>query len=228
MSKSYLPSRESNLLVWVQDFSALVGNDPAAYGLTADQTSAVTFAIEAFVSAYDIATNRETRSPVNVEAKNNAKREMVGVIRRIVKIIQAWPEITDAKRSALGITIPDTNPTRVPAPSTTPTVSVRSVEGRLLNLQLKAPETERRGKPSNVRAAWLYTHVGEEMPTFEQMDFRGEAGRTYTQVVMPQDVPVNSKVWVSACWVSTSGKPGAVSLPVFTWTNHGQMQNNAA
>jgi hypothetical protein len=45
---------------------------------------------------------------------------------------------------------------------------------------------------------------------------------------MPQDVPTNAKVWVSACWVSTSGKPGAVSLPVFTWTNHGQMQNNAA
>ncbi|MEM9881543.1 MAG: GNAT family N-acetyltransferase [Planctomycetota bacterium] len=73
----------------------------------------------------------------------------------------------------------------------------------------------------------LYNHVGEEMPTFDQVDFRGETERNDTQVVMPTTVSVNAKVWVSVFWVSTSGKPGVVSLLVFTWTNHGQMQNDA-
>jgi hypothetical protein len=45
---------------------------------------------------------------------------------------------------------------------------------------------------------------------------------------MPPEVAVGSKVWVSACWVNTADKPGPVSLPVFTWTNHGAFQNQAA
>jgi hypothetical protein len=194
MGKGYLPSREATLLTWAQDFSGRVTADAAGYGLTLEQAMAVGEAVGGFSSAYEAATNRETRTPVNVEAKNVAKRAMIDEVRQAVKIIQAWPGMTDAKRSALGITIPDTTPTPVGAPTTTPTVRVRSVEGRLLNLQLKDPGIERRGKPANVRGAWLYTHVGEDMPTFEQMAFRGETGRNYTQVVMPADVPVNAKV----------------------------------
>ncbi|MEM6855857.1 MAG: hypothetical protein AAF593_15720, partial [Planctomycetota bacterium] len=93
-----MPSRSSDLAAWAKDFSALVVADPPAYGLTADQGTAVGDAVAAFVAAYETAANRETRTPVNIEAKNTAKRAMIEAIRRAVKVIQAWPEMTDAKR----------------------------------------------------------------------------------------------------------------------------------
>ncbi len=76
-----------------------------------------------------------------------------------------------------------------------------------------------------MRAAWIYTAFGDEQPTtLETFDFRGEARKTDTQFVMPESVAPGTKVWVSACWVNTAGKPGPASLPIATWTTHGTMK----
>lgn len=228
MSKDYLPSREAELLIWMTTFQSLISAEPGDYGLSDEQASTFATAYNRFRNAYQTAHNPLTRSPGNVEIKNTTKKALIAETRRLVRVVQAWPQITDDKRAALGITVPDTDPSPVPVPSTAPAVSIASVQGRLLNVRLREEGSDRRGKPDDVGAAWLYTYVGETMPDFAQMSFRGQSRRTYTQVVMAQDVPVGATVWVSACWVSTSGKPGAVSLPVQTWTNHGAMQNNAA
>jgi len=227
-NQSYLPSREAELLTWSTNFNNQVQADSAGVGLSAEQATALNTAQTAFASAYDTAHDPITRSPLNIQLKNEKKAALIALVRQDVAIIQAFPGTTDAQRTALGITVRDNTPTPAPIPATSPVVTVAAVEGRLFNLELREVGSERRGKPAGVKCAWIYTYVGEDLPTFEQMTFRGSTGKTDTKIVLPADTPVGSKVWISACWVNTAEKPGAVSLPIFTSTNYGPMQNNAA
>lgn len=224
MATNYLPTRQAELARWANDFSALITADPEAYGLTAPQATAYTSVRQKYVDALDLATNPNTRSPVNIEKKNTAKKALIAKTRELVDICQAWPEMTNDKRAELGITVRDNTPTPTPIPTNAPKVSVASVSGRLFNLELRKDDSTSRAKPSGVRAAWIYTAFGDEQPTtFESFNFRGEARRTDTQIVMPQSVAPGTKVWVSACWVNNAGKPGPASLPIATWTTHGNM-----
>lgn len=229
MPKSYMPSRESDLLTWVNNLNTKVAAGPEGYGLTIEQAGSLAAAVAAFATAYQTANGSDTRSPANIEVKNTAKDAMIVLVRALVKICQAWPEMTDDKRALLGITVPDTDPTPVPIPTSAPKVSVASVSGRLFDVELRKDDSPSRSKPTGVRAAWIYTAFGEEQPTtFEVFNFRGEARKTDTQIVMPPSVAPGTKVWVAACWVNAAGKPGPVSMPIATWTTHGMMENNAA
>ena len=225
---SYIPSKLEDYESFARNLSTKLQADPTVYGMTIEGIAAFSGAYSVYAAAYATAQDPATRTKPAIAARNTAQRALTAQIRPLVATMQASPVMTDQKRDELRIPIRDYTPTVSPIPATSPKVIVRSVAGRLIELQLKEDGTERRGKPEGVRSAWLYSYVGEDQPTFEAMSFRGEVGRTYAQLVMPADVVTGSKVWVSACWVNPAGKPGAVSLPVFTWTNHGAMQNNAA
>ena len=229
MPQGYIPGRESELVNWGQNYLDQVANLGApALGLTEPQANELAARFEAFRAAFVLANQNTTRTPDVIQTKKTAKKAFIAEARTVTKIVQAYPGTTDTMRTSLKITVPDPDPTPVPVPAEAPKVTVAEVEGRLIRLQLRKDDSESRAKPAGVRAAWLYSFVGEEMPTFEQMKFRGATGKADTQIVLPPDVATGSKVWISACWVNSSDKPGPVSLPVFTWTNHGAMQNVAA
>lgn len=224
----YLPSREWDLAAYCQSLSTKINADPALYGLTLAQGVAYQTAQEAFGAALQTASDPNTRSPTSIGVKNIKKKELITLTRSYVDICQAYPEMTDEKRLYLGIPVRDRNPTPAPIPATAPVVNITSVQGRLINLQLREEGSERRGKPEKVSTAWIYSYLGEDSPLFSQMSFAGSSPKTDTFIVLPESVPVNTKVWISACWVNTTEKPGSVSIPVFTFTNHGTSQNMAA
>ena len=183
---------------------------------------------DTFMAAYGAATNPGTRTPVNVQTKNNLRKSMTATVRRLVKVVQAWPEMTDTKRRLLGISVPDVDPSPVPVPGGVPLLEVVSVQGRILNVVLREEGSTGRAKPAKVRCAYLYTYVGEAEPTsFGVFTFYAEATRTNPQVVMPESVLPGTKVWLSACWVNGKGEAGSACMPVATWTNHTAMQRVA-
>lgn len=224
----YMPSRQEELGRFFASLSGKLVADPEGFGLVAAQAAAYQALQQAYAEALTVALDPATRSPTNIQKKNTARDAAIAETRKLVDIMQAWPGMTNAKRSELGISLRENTATPVPIPSRAPVVKVASVDGRLFNIELRKMGSDSKARPTGVRAAWLYTYVGEEMPSFEQMTFRGSATKTDTQIVLPADVAVGSKVWISACWVNTTEKPGPVSLPIFTWTTHGSMKNNAA
>lgn len=214
---SYLPNRQAELLIWAQDFSALVTDDPENFGLTALQAEPVTTAVAAFAAAYETSANRETRTPVNVEAKNAAKKIMIAAVRQAVKIIQAWPSITDTKRSQLGITVPDTNPTPIPIPETSPRLEVVVVLGRQIKLKLRPSEGDGRARPAGVSGAYVYYTVGESYSEdIETWQFKGGQSKTTVTVNIPDTVPGGAKVWLTAQWFNRKAQTGPACPPVET------------
>lgn len=228
MAIIFPPPREADLLAWALNADLIFKDEAAAYGVSVEQQAAFALLVTAFQALYNECNQPGTRTPTKIEQKKIAKKALVTEARKLIAIVQAFPGTTDDMRRDLDVTIRDYEPTPVPVPTSAPVVNVTSVEGRLFNLSLREAGSDNKSKPDGVGAAWLYTYVGEEMPAFEQMDFRGSATKADTQIVVPADVAVGSKVWISACWVNSNQKPGPVSLPIFSWTNHGAMQNNAA
>ena len=228
MPVDFLPKSQQLLLAWGANYNDKAGISPATYGLTAEQGAEIVQRFAEFQDAMTDWMNPSTRTPDVRTRKDEARKSFEAIARETVGIIQRNPATTPEMRTTLRITPRGNVPTPAPVPADAPEVKVASVKGRLFNLELRQPGSTRRGRPPKIGMAWLYTYIGEDMPAFEQLKFYGSATRTNTQIVLPSDVPTGAKVWISACWVNTAGRPGPASLPIASWTNHGPLQQQAA
>ena len=229
-TKDFRSMRQGDLRDWFVNFRDTINaGTPDGYGLSIEEAAAFTAAANGYIDAYAVATTPATRTTLTIEAKNTAKQAAVEQARKTVAICQTYVGMTNEKRDALRITIRDTSPSPIGPPTTSPVLTVDSVQGRVLNLRLREENSTRRGKPAGVRGAWLYVQVGGETPTeMSQMTFEGATTRTDPQIVMDADVVAGTKVYVSACWVSPTDQPGPACMPVATWTNGGSMTVKAA
>lgn len=220
--KSFLPYRESELLLFAQNAHAVLDATPDAFvgfGLTQAQFDTFQSRYSAFDAAYITANHPDTRTPTAVSQKNLAKAAMVSYIREMVRLVQAHPGLTDDQRVSLGITVPDVDPSPVPRPVEQPGLSVRLVKGRVIMLQLTR-EDGRRAKPEGVASAAVYRFVGGEPPAgIGGFEYVGSWSTTRPEVVMPEDTPVGTKVWVSAAWANRKQQLGFACPPVSATTN---------
>lgn len=218
-SSTYLPTRESDLITWSNNFQGLIVSGFATYGLDMTQATDYTTAQSAFVSAHQVANNPDTRSPGNIGIKNTKKQALVTMTRQLVDICQASPVMDNDKRIALGITVRDNTPTPIPPPTEMPVLRVKEVIGRLLELSIRNKEDQKQ-KPEGAHSAWLYSHVGPNpSPDLTQWMFRGESTRSDPTLDFDLSVEPGTEVWVTALWVSPTGKPGPACAPVQTYTN---------
>ncbi len=228
MSTDYLPKRESGLLTWAENFVQLVGAGATEYGLTDLQSDAYGEAQTAFATAYAAANHPSTRTPQAIEAKNVAKRALIALSRDLVKICQAAPVMTDEKRVALGITVPDVEPTPVPVPDQSPQLDVMAVNGRRVSLRLRDSETGERKKPVGVAGAAVLSYVGETIPAdIRDWTFEGNTTRANVDVVFAESVPMGVKVWLTAYWFNRRAQSGPACAPVSTHVGFGGLSQAA-
>jgi hypothetical protein len=222
MSKSYLPTREPELVTWMANFAGQVTEDPVSYGLTEAQGTELGTLNTNFQQNYELANHPQTRSPTNIEAKNTAKRALVAYVRQMVEIIQGQPSTTDAQRRTLGITVRDADPTPVPPPDVAPRLDVVSVSGWLVSLRLHDGESARRAKPAGGKGATLFSFVGETPPTdIAAWKVEGSTSKTATQVMFPNQLTPGTKVWLTAFWFNPRLESGPACAPVGTQINYG-------
>ena len=215
----YIASRDADLLAFSANLSARISAAPTAVGLVAGQATAYTVLHDAFASALALVTGGENSTP-NVVAKNQARANLIsgpGGIRELVRIIQAFPGTTDIQRAELLITIPDVEPSPIPAPGFAPAVSIVSVSGRTVRVKLKATQSTRRGKPDGVIGASIVTCVSETEPTpSSNWTPQGNTSLTVVDLSFPESVESGAKVWISAVWLNPRMESGPPSTPIAT------------
>lgn len=217
----YLPAREAELDTWSRTFGLKITAAPTAYGLVAAQATAFAALNTAWHAAYLVTLDNATRTPMAIQAKNDAKDALIDGadgIRQLVRIIQAFPALTNPQRVELGITVPDADPTPVPPPSEPPVLAVLSTLGRTVKLQLRdMADSEKRGRPAGVAGATILLFVGEEAP-IDPMEWVFCLNTTKTEVdidFQPTIVP-GSKVWMTAFWKNRREQSGPAAVPVST------------
>ena len=214
----YLPTREPELVVWTRNMSVLLNKQSATFGVTADQATAYTTLQAAFAGLVQLANDNSTRTPSVVTSKTDAKTALVAETRRLVRIVQAYPGITDTLRRDLGITVPDVRPTPSGPPTTEPVLDVVSVSGRTVKVRIRDSEQpDRRGRPAGYLGVMLYSAVGPTPPE-DLAGWRSEGltARTTISVVLPLGTPAGAQIWLTACWVGKRMLTGTACEPVTT------------
>jgi hypothetical protein len=219
----FIPSRENELLAWSRQFDGQINATPANFGLTPAQASAYTALHDAFAAGYANATNPTANSKANIIAKNQAKAALKAYARMLARLVRATPEVTNAQRGQLGLTVPDPDLTPVPVPAEPPLLIVMSTSGRVVRVRLRdkfAPT--RRGKPPGIAGAAILSYTGETTSArMSDWTYHGNATRTQFDVNIPSNVRPGSKVWFVAQWYNTRGERGPASTAKATYIGDG-------
>jgi hypothetical protein len=147
---------------WAVNFSTLITATPTAYGLTAGNATTISTAVNAFTSAYTTATDPSTRTSSSVAAMRVAKANMIVVVRQFAAIIRANPAITAEQLSDLGLTVADTEPTPIPAPTTFPLLDVVKATPNRHELRYSDSESpDSRAKPPGATSLQLFRVVDD-------------------------------------------------------------------
>lgn len=142
VSPNYIPSRDADLLAWADNFNALITANPATYGLTAGDATAIDAAVTPFDDAYALGggtyhapVNPSTKTVVTTQAKNDARTAMLAILRPYAQAIAISPGVLPDDKIALGLNPRTNTGTPIPAPTSFPLVSLRGLTPLSVTLQ---------------------------------------------------------------------------------------------
>ena len=212
---SYIPTREADLDGWLNNFQTLIAATPANYGLVAADATAITNAYTSWHSAYQTATNPTTRTQATITAKNEQKANVLSVVRGYAATIRANRAVSDQLKIGLGLHVPDTQPTPVPAPSTKPVLAIAGMsQGTQVVRATDELTPNSRARPVGSAGMLVYRHVGTSaINDPAQATFQTFIGKTtVNSTFAPAD---NGKVVTYfARWTNAKGQTGPWSQGV--------------
>jgi hypothetical protein len=202
------PQKDQDLNAWATNFDTKITATPTAFGLVAADATAFHALAADFSTRLETATTPATRTKSAVAAKNTSKLALRAKAQQLVKIISAYPPVTDAQRIDLGLNVKDAVPTPVPPPATKPLLAV-DPDGTLRIVDETMPD--RRGKPAGASGAVVYAKIDGPAP-LNPDDAKFAALATRTRVAVPLPAGSNGKtLYVLAQWYNERGELGPVS-----------------
>ena len=210
--RDYIPSKDSDLVGWSQNFADVITAAPTDYGLIAGQASAYDTLNTAYADAYAAAINPGTRTPVTVAAKDTARNELVASARSLAQVARRYPGITNELLSDAGLTVPDPIPSPVPAPVTQPVLSLLSSSSLKNTLRFKdSVLANPRSKPQGVVSMQLFQLIGLTPPSdISECKFVGNFSRMPAEVNYSGDDALKNAYYL-ARWVNAKGQVGPQS-----------------
>jgi len=211
----YLPGSDSNYLAWVQNFQAYVAANLAALNLAAGDLAPITAGMNDFDADLSAHVTAKAAAMAAKQTKDDARRDLTASIRPLVRRIQSNPNVTDAQRAAMAITVPDVNPSPVNTPTTRPVTSI-TLGQRLqhtLNFVDELTPT-RRAKPPGAIGVEVWAKIGTTPPTGEG-DLQFMRIDSSTPAVLNFTAADGSKTaYYWARWVTATGERGPWSEQV--------------
>ncbi len=213
MAGDYIPGPDGDFHIWQNNFVTYVSTHLADLGLVAGDIAPLTAAQATWTTAYPAHTSAQTAAQAARVAKDDARGGLVGVIRPLVRRLQASPQVDDTERAGMGITVADREGSPLGgAPTSRPVVNVDTSQRlqHTLHFADEASPTSK-AKPAGVMGAEVWVKVaavGQPPPadpaelTFLALDTRtpylasfagADAGKTAHYMLR---------------WVSTTGEKG--------------------
>ncbi len=164
----YIPGPDAEFDAWQQNFVAYANANLAALGLVAGDMAPITAAQTTWTAAYPAHVSAQAAAESATAAKDGARVSYVFQLRLLVKQLQASPEVDDAERAALGITVPDPGAPIGP-PTSRPVVNVECGQRLQHTIHFSDEATPtRKAKPAGVLGAEIWVDVvaiGQPTPT---------------------------------------------------------------
>ena len=128
---------------------------------------------------------------MNVELKNVAKANLIAESRLLAGVVQRFPGTTNAMHIDLMLTPRDVQPTPIPPPGIFPTILIKSVLGRTVNIRLidASEPTRRAGRPGSMERPFSVTSARSRRPPSRPGSWKAApAGWRHIPVVFPNTV----------------------------------------
>jgi hypothetical protein len=206
----YIPAGDRDFDAWENNFVAYATANAAALGLDPLVDIPPLTAAESTWDADFVAlTTAQAAAQSARQAKDAARDAFEAVIRPLVARLQASPDVSDAERARLGITVPDRIPTPAEIPATRPVVSVDTSQ-RLQHTVSFADEATptRKAKPKGVMGVELWVKIGDPPPVDEtELTFLATDTRT-PYVATYAGADANKVAHYMLRWVNTRGEKG--------------------
>jgi hypothetical protein len=207
---TYIPNRDVDFSLWLNNFGLQI-NDPG-YGLAPADLTAIENLIgnQNFVEKLVAATNPETRTPVTVQAKDNARAAVEAGLRPYCVQISMDSAISDSLKVALGVTVRKESPTPVPAPTIAPEISLVAATPLCQKLQIRPIGSTSKAKPAGCVAIELARSIGTVAATDpSQLLIVGQYGKT--PLIAQYQAGDQGKVVTYAARYRTRSGPAGVS-----------------
>jgi len=217
MAGPYIPTQDALLDEWARNFSTLISATPANYGLLPADAVTIAQAVAIFRLAYAKVAIPENRTAILVIAKDNAKADMLIVVRAYAMIIKSNLGITDQLKAGLGLNIDDPTPTPIGPPDTCPILMIMGATPGCHTLRFADYNTPAaRRKPFGAVHIQLFaatTTVLQPAPDPENCNLIGSYTKNNVSVLyaLAED---GKKAWYYSRWITRRGYVGPWSSPV--------------
>lgn len=211
-TNDYIPSDDAGLDSFADDFGDYVADNNEALGIADADKNLVQSAQANFHSKMTALSAAQTAAQVARADKDASRVALVALLRQQARQIQANPATTDAQRAALGITVRDTTPTAVAAPTTQPVLFV-DTSNRLMHVVSfrDALTPFSKAKPAGVSGCEIFRKIGGTPPaSIAECEF--VANDSASPYVADYDGADGGKmVYYFGRWATRSGLTGPTS-----------------
>lgn len=154
----YIPVKNAALVAWALNFSGLITANPATYGLTTGDATAIAAQYTALAAAYALITSPSTKTAATVSAFNSEKVTALAIWRPYSQTIALNAGVSSANKIALGLNPRTSVPTPISTPTTNPVLTAISTStgGTILRYRDSVASPSVKSKPYGVIAVQLF------------------------------------------------------------------------
>lgn len=217
---SYIPPKDADFDVWLQNFSVLLTANPTDYGLVAGDAVIVAAEYTNWHPKFLAATNPATRTAPTVAAKDGARVQATGVVRPYATQISRNPAVSDLLKLGIGVNLPNNAPVPVPPITDVPSLILQPSATGLTQIQYRSSgDPTSKAKPFGAIGLEVWRDIGTVAATSpEQCTLF--ATLTKTPQALSNAPAVNGQIMTFfARWTTRSGPAGVAqkgpwSLPL--------------
>lgn len=211
----YIPQTDAGARAFLNNFAARILSDPVGYGLTSNDAETLHNLARSYDEAYVRATEPLTRTVGTIDAKNAARNQAVGTFRIYAGQIRADRGVTNEQKLNLGLHIPDSTPSRIPAPETQPMLFIVSSASGVHTIRYADATTPNsRAKPRGYTSLHVYRNIGPlPSPDTSTLEFVAAVTRQPFSVTYDPSQTALAATYM-AKWCNAKGETGPWGPPV--------------
>lgn len=212
MSGYFIPRADTAFGDWLERFAQRAAEAKEFLGLTEEDVSSMEQALAQWKKAHRGHKQAQTEARVKRGEKDNARRAAEAIFRPMSGRIQSLPQVDDAVRQSLGLTIRKDTRREAPVPQTAPhaVIDIRHRFQHVLRIVDKDGESTRTARPEQTIGCEVWIKFADEGE--DSTDFRFVKIATGGPTLVKFDPKDGGRTALYRLrWVNTKGEPGVWS-----------------
>jgi len=166
MARDYIPSPDGDFHIWQNNFVTYASTHLVDLGLVAGDLTPVTTAQTTWNTKYPAHIAAQPAEQSARDGKDTYRTAVERAVGLLARRLQASPSVDDTERAALGITVPDKEPSPVGRPTTRPLARLDCSQPLRHTLELTDESTRTaRANPAGVIGAEIWVKVDGPPPS---------------------------------------------------------------